>query len=168
MIKLKDIIFPSISPTNEVIKLFESPVRIPQWVDDNLSNIGKNLAFTKKIRKDYKKIDNFKQFEIYKNTLGKFNYDYFIDGEYIKAFFAYQEYNNGKSFVEEKVWLDGFNIGLCREIVFDYYLKMPSRLGTLSRKRVRKDGLRRAICDYLAGMTDRYAIQEHRRLFGAT
>jgi dGTPase len=52
--------------------------------------------------------------------------------------------------------------------LFDYYLKMPSRLGTLSRKRVRKDGLRRAICDYLAGMTDRYAIQEHRRLFGAT
>jgi dGTPase len=52
--------------------------------------------------------------------------------------------------------------------LFDYYLKMPSRLGTLSRKRVRKDGLRRAICDYLAGMTDRYAIQEHRRLFEAT
>jgi hypothetical protein len=128
MIKLKDIIFPSISPTNEVIKLFESPVRIPQWVDDNLSNIGKNLAFTKKIRKDYKKIDNFKQFEIYKNTLGKFNYDYFIDGEYIKAFFAYQDQNNGKSFIEEKVWQDGLNIGLCREIVFDYYLKKYDRL----------------------------------------
>ncbi|MGD0615298.1 MAG: deoxyguanosinetriphosphate triphosphohydrolase [Verrucomicrobiota bacterium] len=54
------------------------------------------------------------------------------------------------------------------EDLFDYYLKVPSRLGTLSRKRVRKDGLSRAICDYLAGMTDRYAIQEHRRLFGAT
>ena len=52
------------------------------------------------------------------------------------------------------------------EDLFDYYLKMPAKLGGLSRKRIRKDGLRRALCDYLAGMTDRYAIQEHRRLFG--
>ena len=26
-------------------------------------------------------------------------------------------------------------------------------------------GLERAICDYIAGMTDRFAIDEHRRLF---
>ena len=29
-------------------------------------------------------------------------------------------------------------------------------------------GLHRAVCDYIAGMTDRYAIQEHRRLCGDT
>jgi dGTPase len=27
------------------------------------------------------------------------------------------------------------------------------------------DGLHRVVCDYLAGMTDRYAIQEYKRLF---
>jgi dGTPase len=27
------------------------------------------------------------------------------------------------------------------------------------------DSLPRLVCDYLAGMTDRYAIQEHKRLF---
>ena len=26
-------------------------------------------------------------------------------------------------------------------------------------------GLERAVCDYIAGMTDRYAILEHRRIF---
>jgi dGTPase len=26
-------------------------------------------------------------------------------------------------------------------------------------------GLERTICDYVAGMTDRYAVQEHERLF---
>jgi len=26
-------------------------------------------------------------------------------------------------------------------------------------------GLERTICDYIAGMTDRYAIEEHRKLF---
>jgi dGTPase len=30
-----------------------------------------------------------------------------------------------------------------------------------------EDGRRlRIVCDYIAGMTDRYAVQEHRRLFG--
>ena len=30
------------------------------------------------------------------------------------------------------------------------------------------DGPERAAADFIAGMTDRYAIQEHRRLFDAT
>ncbi|GAB4511741.1 MAG: deoxyguanosinetriphosphate triphosphohydrolase [Roseibium sp.] len=36
-------------------------------------------------------------------------------------------------------------------------------LGALS-----KDGIARRVCDYIAGMTDRYAIEEHRRLFDDT
>jgi dGTPase len=52
------------------------------------------------------------------------------------------------------------------EALFQYYLRHPSRLGAMSRKRIRRTGLHRAICDYLAGMTDRYAIQEHERLCG--
>ena len=51
--------------------------------------------------------------------------------------------------------------------LFQYYLKTPSALGVWTRKRVRKDGLRRVICDYLAGMTDRYAMLEHQRLCAA-
>ena len=41
-----------------------------------------------------------------------------------------------------------------------------TRTTIASRKRIRKDGLHRAVCDYLAGMTDRYAIMEYQRLFG--
>jgi dGTPase len=52
------------------------------------------------------------------------------------------------------------------EQLFNYLLENPEEIGSLSRKRIRKDGLRRAVCDYLAGMTDRYAILEHQRLFG--
>jgi dGTPase len=52
------------------------------------------------------------------------------------------------------------------EQLFNHYLENPSELGTLSRKRIRKDGLHRAVCDYLAGMTDRYALQEYQRCFG--
>ena len=31
--------------------------------------------------------------------------------------------------------------------------------------RIRKDGLPRTVCDYLSGMTDRYLMEEHERLF---
>ena len=51
--------------------------------------------------------------------------------------------------------------------LFGFYLKHPSSLGEQGRKRIRKLGLHRAVCDYLAGMTDRYALQEHARLFDA-
>ena len=52
------------------------------------------------------------------------------------------------------------------EQLFEYYLKNPSEVGTQSRKRIKKIGLHRAVCDYIAGMTDRYVIQERNRLFG--
>jgi dGTPase len=50
--------------------------------------------------------------------------------------------------------------------LFHYYLKHPAEIGSQARKRARKVGKSRAVCDYLAGMTDRYAILEHQRLFG--
>jgi len=49
--------------------------------------------------------------------------------------------------------------------VFEAYLHTPSRLGEASAKRVRKEGLHRTVCDYLSGMTDRYLLEEHERLF---
>ena len=55
---------------------------------------------------------------------------------------------------------------LMLEALFHYYLKHPEQLGEQARKRARKLGRHRAICDYLAGMTDRYVMQEHARLFG--
>jgi dGTPase len=53
------------------------------------------------------------------------------------------------------------------EELFHCYLKRHDQVGSLARKRARRDGWPRAICDYLAGMTDRYALLEHQRLFGS-
>ena len=49
--------------------------------------------------------------------------------------------------------------------VFAAYLKQPKLLGETTSRRVKKDGLHRTVCDYLAGMTDRYLLDEHARLF---
>jgi dGTPase len=54
------------------------------------------------------------------------------------------------------------------EDLFNYYFKEPQQMGEQARKRIRKEGRHRAVCDYLAGMTDRYAMQEHERIFGPT
>ena len=52
------------------------------------------------------------------------------------------------------------------EQLFKYYLAHPKEIGDSSRRRLKKTGLHRAICDYLAGMTDRYVMLECERLFG--
>ncbi|HOW64124.1 MAG TPA: deoxyguanosinetriphosphate triphosphohydrolase [Candidatus Paceibacterota bacterium] len=50
------------------------------------------------------------------------------------------------------------------EELFRYFLQNPDQIGEQSRRRAEKTGWPRAICDYLAGMTDRYLILEHQRL----
>jgi dGTPase len=50
--------------------------------------------------------------------------------------------------------------------LFGYYLKHPKEIGEHARRRIRKIGKHRVLCDYIAGMTDRYAIAEHQKLFG--
>jgi dGTPase len=54
------------------------------------------------------------------------------------------------------------------EDLFAYYSDHKNEVGTIAKHRARKDGWHRAICDHLAGMTDRYAIQRHQRLFALT
>ena len=49
--------------------------------------------------------------------------------------------------------------------VFEAYLKQPKLLGEATSRRVKLDGLHRTVCDYIAGMTDRYLLDEHSRLF---
>jgi len=50
--------------------------------------------------------------------------------------------------------------------LFNYYLAHPKEIGDSSKRRLKKTGLHRAVCDYLAGMTDRYVMLECERIFG--
>ena len=52
--------------------------------------------------------------------------------------------------------------------VFDAYIANPNLLGGNTAGRIETDGLHRAVCDYLSGMTDRYLLDEYARLFPAT
>jgi len=48
--------------------------------------------------------------------------------------------------------------------VFEAYLADPDRLGEGATRRVEKEGLHRTVCDYIAGMTDRYVTEEYARI----
>jgi len=50
--------------------------------------------------------------------------------------------------------------------VFEAYLADPDRLGEGAARRVEKEGLHRTVCDYIAGMTDRYVMEEYARIAG--
>ena len=50
--------------------------------------------------------------------------------------------------------------------VFDAYLVDPDRLGDGAMRRIEKEGLHRTVCDYVAGMTDRYLMEEYGRIAG--
>jgi dGTPase len=50
--------------------------------------------------------------------------------------------------------------------VFEAYLADPDQLGEGATRRVEKEGLHRTVCDYIAGMTDRYVMEEYARIAG--
>jgi dGTPase len=49
--------------------------------------------------------------------------------------------------------------------LFDAFKDDPKMLPAQYREAAERESVQRAIADYIAGMTDRYAIREHRRLF---
>jgi dGTPase len=49
--------------------------------------------------------------------------------------------------------------------LFEEFCRAPAQLPERYSRRARDDGLERTVCDYLAGMTDRFAQDEYLRLF---
>jgi len=49
--------------------------------------------------------------------------------------------------------------------LFRAYLRKPEQLPDTTRRRLSKEDPYRVVCDYIAGMTDRYATEEYRKLF---
>ncbi len=48
--------------------------------------------------------------------------------------------------------------------VFEALMTDPEQLGDAATRRIESQGLHRTVCDYVAGMTDRYLMEEHARL----
>ncbi|MFZ2357459.1 MAG: deoxyguanosinetriphosphate triphosphohydrolase [Candidatus Omnitrophota bacterium] len=49
--------------------------------------------------------------------------------------------------------------------LFKFYLENPMALPVKIQSRISFDGVQRVVCDYIAGMTDRYCLDEYKKLF---
>ncbi|MBN1441827.1 MAG: deoxyguanosinetriphosphate triphosphohydrolase [Planctomycetes bacterium] len=49
--------------------------------------------------------------------------------------------------------------------MFDEYVRDPRQIPPHHQSRAEEEGVHRAVCDYLAGMTDRFCQEEYQRLF---
>ena len=49
--------------------------------------------------------------------------------------------------------------------LFRDYVRIPAQLPDSVQEKIAADGTKRAVCDYIAAMTDRYALDEYKKLF---
>jgi dGTPase len=49
--------------------------------------------------------------------------------------------------------------------LFQVYANSPQQMPPTFSARISQEGMPRVVCDYIAGMTDRFALDEHRKLF---
>ena len=52
--------------------------------------------------------------------------------------------------------------------LFASYVREPGQLPPHFQEQLERDGVHRVACDYIAGMTDRFAVDEHQKLFDPT
>jgi dGTPase len=49
--------------------------------------------------------------------------------------------------------------------LFEYFKENPEKMPKLYFDNIERDGIGRCVCDYISGMTDRYAIQVYQNIF---
>ena len=59
---------------------------------------------------------------------------------------------------------DGRAKGLLAEL-FHYFVKHPESIADQYRRNIEEEGVERCVCDYISGMTDRYAIETFTNIF---
>jgi dGTPase len=55
----------------------------------------------------------------------------------------------------------------CIRGLFEYYLAHPRSLPDFYFAQAQREPLHRIVCDYIAGMTDNYLLEQHHKLLGA-
>jgi len=104
-------------------------------------------------------IKNVMDVRKYKKRLVAFSEDMQKKRKELRAFLIDNLYNNFRV-MRMSYKAKRFIAGL-----FKVYLEKPEQLPPSDQKKINKAGNYRAICDYIAGMTDRYALDEYKKLF---
>ena len=109
-----------------------------------------------------KRIDNMVK-DIVKNSLGKPEVSYsreFLEAESeLRKFMFRNLYVGGLAKVEEG------KAGPLIELIFNAHVKNPELLPAFYRSLLESESIERVVCDYVAGMTDGYAVTKFNELY---
>lgn len=77
------------------------------------------------------------------------------------------EFLHARFYTHHKIMRMQYKANRLLRDLFDEYVRRPSQLPPGVQERIRQDEepLERTVCDYIAGMTDRFALDEHRKVF---
>jgi dGTPase len=79
-----------------------------------------------------------------------------------------KEFLLGNMYRHYRVVRMGDKAGRILRELFEAYVSEPRQLPPHYQDQIERDGVHRVVCDYIAGMTDRFAVDEHQKLFDPT
>jgi dGTPase len=149
--------------------------RLYRQVDERFPRASDKLKVSETVRR----IIDYLVTRLIESTSGRLQQERVRNVEDVRAFpgrlFAYDPESGSfndqiKSFLMSNLY-DHEELKVARERaqksieeLFDYYVAHPSALPAAHQARAATLGVHRAACDYIAGMTDSYAILKHREI----
>ena len=141
--------YPNISTQKKRYLVIRSLINLQ--VTDLIRETEKNISFLKlKSYKDAKKID--KKIVTFSANMLKLR-------KPLRSFLMeklYHHYRVMRMSIKAKRFI---------QELFKVYVENPRQLPDEVQGRISGDGIKRAVCDYIAAMTDRYALDEYKKLF---
>lgn len=88
-----------------------------------------------------------------------------MDADVLEAYDALHEFMYGAVYLNDYAKREEKKVPHLIESLFGYYVRHPDRLPESMREIAEADGREQAACDYIAGMTDRFAVDLYSNLF---
>jgi len=120
---------------------------VSDLIDESQKNIRSHkISSTSDVRNSKKKIISFSKKAIQKNKQLRL----FLSDNLYKHYRVVRMADKAKRFIQD---------------LFNIYIKRPHALPKEYQLKLNTENKFRVVCDYIAGMTDRYALDEHKKLF---
>jgi dGTPase len=131
----------------------------PVTISRMISTLVEDLILTTLSRLKEERVETVSDVRKASKSLTGFSAEIGGQNEALKKFLHENMYNHYRVIrMEEKARR------IIREL-FAAYLERPEQLPREFTLRMKKDSIPRLVCDYIAGMTDRFAMDEHMKLF---
>lgn len=88
-----------------------------------------------------------------------------MDADVLEAYDALHEFMYEAVYLNDYAKREEKKVPHLIESLFGYYVRHPDRLPESMREIAEADGKEQAACDYIAGMTDRFAVDLYSNLF---